>query len=555
MKGRAVKVGAATWGETALAAAVAGLLGLAAVGICYHDGYLLLYGDAVAHLGIARRVYDSRTPGLMQLVGVWLPLPHLLMLPFVQKMEWWQTGLAGAWPSLICYVAGVAGFFRLCGRMLAPRWAWVATAFYGLNPNLLYLATTPMTEALFLALLVWTVLMTLECVDALGAGAASLAARRMVCLGVLIFLGVFARYDGWVLGAAAWCVVAWQMARVRGWGSIVGVAFAALTALAIAGPALWLGLEQHVFGDALWFLRGPYSAAALQERLGSSWPRNWRNYPGLHSPGAALLRYMRTAQLDAAAWETGFAVMAAALAGVWIALRRRMGMSAALLWVPLGFYGYAISYGSVPIFVPQLWPHTYYNARYGMELLPALALYACVALADAETRVARGRLMYGAVVGLVGVNALGMVYGPGWVQGTVRLVLHHPSEVAKVYTPLVVEEAVASSAGRVDVERKLARVLEGFPPDATILMSEVDHLGALQDAGIALRRTVNQNDLSAEKLAQDAPAREARYVVAFAGDAVEKAVAERPEGLQEMTKVCGIWTCARVYRSTEYGER
>ena len=73
--------------------------------VCFSRGYLLLYGDAVAHLGIARRILDSRNPGLVQLGGVWLPLPHLLMLPFVQKMEWWQNGLAGAWPSLICYIA------------------------------------------------------------------------------------------------------------------------------------------------------------------------------------------------------------------------------------------------------------------------------------------------------------------------------------------------------------------------------------------------------------------------------------------------------------------
>jgi hypothetical protein len=37
---------------------------------------LLLYGDAVAHINIARRVFDSRTPGLLQLGTVWLPLPH-----------------------------------------------------------------------------------------------------------------------------------------------------------------------------------------------------------------------------------------------------------------------------------------------------------------------------------------------------------------------------------------------------------------------------------------------------------------------------------------------
>ena len=105
------------------------LLGFMALIFCFCRGYLLLYGDAVAHLGIARRIFDSRNPGLVQFGSVWLPLPHLLMLPFVQKMEWWQSGLAGAWPALACYVLSVAGFFRLCRRMLVPRWALLATAF------------------------------------------------------------------------------------------------------------------------------------------------------------------------------------------------------------------------------------------------------------------------------------------------------------------------------------------------------------------------------------------------------------------------------------------
>ena len=40
---------------------------------------LLLYGDAVAHINIARRVFDSQTPGLLQLGTVWLPLPLSLI--------------------------------------------------------------------------------------------------------------------------------------------------------------------------------------------------------------------------------------------------------------------------------------------------------------------------------------------------------------------------------------------------------------------------------------------------------------------------------------------
>ena len=41
----------------------------------YGAGWLLYYGDAESHLKHARRVLDSRTPGVEQLGTVWLPLP------------------------------------------------------------------------------------------------------------------------------------------------------------------------------------------------------------------------------------------------------------------------------------------------------------------------------------------------------------------------------------------------------------------------------------------------------------------------------------------------
>src|ERR1700704_6137423 len=56
---------------------------------------VLLYGDAIAHINIARRVFDSKTPGLLQLGTVWLPLPHLLMVPFLLSKEMWQRGGGG----------------------------------------------------------------------------------------------------------------------------------------------------------------------------------------------------------------------------------------------------------------------------------------------------------------------------------------------------------------------------------------------------------------------------------------------------------------------------
>jgi 4-amino-4-deoxy-L-arabinose transferase-like glycosyltransferase len=292
----------ATREESTIVLMAAVLFAFVALIVCFTHGYVLLYGDAVAHLGIARRIFDSRNPGMGQLGGVWLPLPHLLMLPFVQKMDWWQSGLAGAWPSLGCYILGVVGFYRLCRRMLVPRWALAATAFYGLNPNLLYLSTTAMTEPLFLALLVWMTLLTAECVDAIHAAQQTRVARRLVGLGLLIFAAVFTRYDGWVLGAAVWCVLAWQLGRAGALWRRVAPAFAVFTLLAVAGPVLWLWYNQHFAHDPLDFMRGPYSAPAIEKRTS---PPGSRHYRGWHNPGWALLFYMRTAQVDAAFWETG----------------------------------------------------------------------------------------------------------------------------------------------------------------------------------------------------------------------------------------------------------
>src|SRR5271169_3569770 len=79
----------------------------------FRRGDVLLYGDAVAHINIARRVFDSRTPGLLQLGTVWLPLPHLLILPFVISDSLWQSGTGGSLPSMVAYVVGALGIFRL----------------------------------------------------------------------------------------------------------------------------------------------------------------------------------------------------------------------------------------------------------------------------------------------------------------------------------------------------------------------------------------------------------------------------------------------------------
>src|ERR1700757_3461631 len=104
--------------ETAWVAVLASFASVIAFLIYFRNGDILLFGDAVAHINIARRVFDSRTPGLLQLGTVWLPLPHLLMLPFLISKKMWPTGSGGSIPSLVGYVLSVVGIYRLMQTVL-----------------------------------------------------------------------------------------------------------------------------------------------------------------------------------------------------------------------------------------------------------------------------------------------------------------------------------------------------------------------------------------------------------------------------------------------------
>ncbi len=506
------------------------LLAFVALLFCSAKGWLLLYGDAVAHLHIARRIFDSRNPGISQLGGVWLPFPHILLIPFVQKMAWWQSGIAGAFISIPSYVASVACVFMLARYLVPQRWALAATLFFAINPGLLYLSTTAMTEPLFLALVLGSVVLLTVWRGALERGDHRRANGALESAGLVLLCAAYTRYDGWILATAAWLLVVWKLTSKGAWKR-AAAPFLVFTVLLLAAPLGWLAYNAHYFHDPLDFMRGPYSAKAIEAR---TTPPGSFHYPGWHDPRLAAMYYAKTAQVDAAAGHAGLLVFVLALGGLWFAFRRRgIAVPSLLLWVPLPFYIYSVAYGSVPIFIPQWWPHSYYNARYGMEMLPAFALFAVLCLAAAERKLASRwpavrLVLFPATLLLIFVNAGVLFYT----------------------SPLVLQEALVNARTRIAFETSLANDLETLPAGATILMYNSDHVGALQQAGIPLKQTVNEFDRDGWQKALADPAASAAYVVAIDGDAVSKAVKERPQGLQEMSILCTTGQpCARLYQS------
>src|SRR4029453_4122717 len=115
-------------------------------------GLTLSHYDARGHLVVARRIADSITPGWQQIGAVWLPLPHLLNAIPVQVDRLYRSGASGVAISIVSYAIGAGaipwGVLMLTEAAFA---AVAAAALFALNPNVLYLQSTPMTEPLLLA--------------------------------------------------------------------------------------------------------------------------------------------------------------------------------------------------------------------------------------------------------------------------------------------------------------------------------------------------------------------------------------------------------------------
>jgi hypothetical protein len=517
--------------EIKLVSTAAILLTAASLAFCARHGYLLLYGDAVAHLHIARRIFDSLNPGFSQLGSVWLPLPHLLLLPFVQRTDWWQSGLAGAIPSMASYVMACAGIYRLARRWMRPLLALLVFAALALNPGLLYMSVTAMTEPLFLALMIWSVVHLTAFESALREADAPAARGALIKLTLVLIAAVFTRYDGWILGTLAWLAVAYWMLRCGWWkGRTNAGVFVVCTLCLLAAPLIWLGYNWRMYGDPLDFLRGPYSAAAIAKR--TTKPRSLP-YPGWHHLSWAFLYYVKSAKMGAAPLRCGKWLLLMAAAGTAYALVRYRSIAvpaAMLFWMPIPFYSYSVAYGSVPIFLPVWFPNSYYNTRYGMELLPAFALFPAFAvLAAIRKRPQWTRPILGFALALI-------------VAGNVYLL--HAS-------PLVFQEAKANAATRIPFEQALSNKLIVLPPQATLLMYTSAHIGALQQIGFSLRRTINEGDYDRWQQALKDPAAAADFVVAIDGDPVAEAVRKHPQNLELMFVICSTGQpCARLYRST-----
>ena len=539
---------ASSWdSETRLLSWFAMVAAILAFLFYFRNGEVLLYGDAIAHINIARRVFDSKTPGLLQLGTVWLPLPHLLIIPFIVSMRMWQTGAGASIPSMAGYVFAVIGIFRLTRSALsrsqvpstgAKAASWVAALVLGANPNLIYMQSTAMGESLYLAFFIWAVVFFIESVR---------DPKALTRCGLCLAAACLTRYDGWFLAAAMVGIVLLQViffakkpepANLR--KSVVKFLL-----IASASPALWFAYNGLIYRNPLEFENGPYSAKAIERRTQSA---SNPGHPGSHNLLLAGMYFVKSAEDNIAEnqWlqRVWILLTLAALVAViylglnkkdppadklsrpdkqpgspdprWLGFLSPTAMAILLLLIPVPFYALSIAYGGVPIFVPQRWPFSHYNLRYGLQLVPAFAFALAIAVYFiVQSKSWNSRLRAASFLAIFAFLAAS--YATIWHAGPTCLV-----------------EAQLNMRTRNQLQSDLATWIEKLPPDATLLMYLGDQVGALERAGFPLSHTINEGNHRVwmqptdpqglwERALAD-PSKYANYVLALDGDPVWQAV-------------------------------
>jgi hypothetical protein len=356
--------------------ALVGLIALTIAGICdliaFHTSSNTWYADSVAHATIARRIFDDKAPGFQQLGTVWLPLPHLLLMPFVASRTLWSTGLGASFLGALCSAATATAVYRITARLgfgRGPR--LVAVAVLVTNVNYEYICTTALTEPVLIAAFACTIA---------GLTHWATAARPMsggelaVYAGLPAMVAMLSRYEGWVLVIAMVMFVAIvEYRRVRPdrprplrfvltHRILPVLSWPAFGLLApFVGIGWWFAYNFNIYGNALEFMTGPYSALAQQADYIA------RGQVTTHGDlGVSLSVYSWSV------WEIlgGFVVVTGALGGLVVAFVE--GLSVRTLTLALALSTYVFMVASLYLGQTVIWndhslPPAVWNVRFAVS--------------------------------------------------------------------------------------------------------------------------------------------------------------------------------------------
>jgi hypothetical protein len=441
---------------TTLAVAALGL-GAAAAVFYYRAGLTLSHYDAKAHLVVARRVLDSLTPGWKQIGAVWLPLPHVINLLPSQIDALYRTGAFAVAVSVLSFAAAVYAVTALTLRATSSRLAASVSALVlALNPNLLYLQATPMTEPLLLGLTAVATLLLWRWIDAD-------AAYHPRAAGWTLVAACLTRYEGWLVTALS-LPMCWFALRARGHEAGAALRRVLVVGWYAAGAVLFFVLLSRITTGS-WFVAGGFyqiDNVAHDDVL-----------------LAAVAVWWGTHQL------TGYPVLVIAAAGVvGIAIAAAVSSRRAAVLIALSFIGAAM----LPWYA--FYSGHPFRVRYMIPMLPLVAIGAAIAVRSVHHLLPIGTWLLAGVV---------LFTGPRPFDATAPMILEAQLDR---HRHLGRQPVVEHLRQRYDRQRILAS------------MGSLAHvMQELSGAGLALRDFVHEGNFGVWQPALDRPMTEVGWVL------------------------------------------
>ena len=516
-----------------LLAGAAALTGVAAWVVFFRAGLVLSHYDAKAHLVVARRVIDNLTPGWQQIGAVWLPLPHLIELLPTQIDLFYRTGAFASLVSIACLATTTWAAARLILRVTGSSLgAATCAALLVLNPNLLYLHTTPMTEPLLLAASMLAVLWLVEWVD---------EDRDTVPpkLAAVLFAAAWTRYEAWAVIGAALAAAEYAAWR-RGPSTIARGPLSE-----VEGGADARTLIRRGWRLVIW----PASAVIVFLINSRITVGAWLVSDGFYVPDPTY-QHQPLRTLVAIWWGThqlsGYVIEVVALtAALIIAVRALMRRENSSMLVTLALFASA----TLPLLAfHQGHP---YRIRYMIPVVAACALFCglAVGLMSRTWKVRAARIQLGSRTLKVRAAHKGEGVGAASYSGFALAVILIGSTLVEsppwdMQAPMLLEAQWdrGASMGRRDVTACLARDYRGEKILAS-MGSLAHYMQELSGSGFAIADFVNEgNGVIWNMALQTGPAPHAGWMlveeVAEGGDVLAERVRRDPGFTRGMTRVC-----------------
>ncbi len=442
------------------------------------NGLGLAYNDARSHLNIGRRVVEGLKPGLAQLGSVWLPLPHLLMVPTIWNDFMWHSGLSGALQSMFSFVLTGYLIYRILEKINVPISGRIfGVLMFVLNLNILFLQSTAMTELLLIATMTAGVYELINYHQ-------NQSLYSLIRSAFWVMLSTLIRYDGWFLFFYSTVLIVWHAWKKKGWGKSEGI-FVFFCTLAGFGIFFWLLWNTLIFKDPLYFAFGPYSAHAQQTQLDEAGvlitKGDWR---------ISLITYWYALIFNSGTFSVLLGSIGAGLLLLdkKISIQTRIATTALL--APLLFNILALYLGHSVLFVQGLNGDTWFNVRYGITMMPSIAIY----LGYLIYRLKPLRIV---IIGLLLFTTF----------------FHFTSA-----------DAVTIDDGRVGSSQKNVSEVSGWLRDNTsnekgfILISAASHDAIIFSSGLPMKRFIHEGTGTYWESATSSPDRWARWIIMRTND-------------------------------------